>query len=81
MAKHKFEMIRWVDSHSPSAQIWIDPREVPTNQLGVVSVGAVLKETKKNLTIVSSICDGNHGQVSGVITIPKCAIKSRKRLK
>ena len=84
MAKHKgrhLEIIRWIDSHSPGAQIWLDPDEIPHTLMPITTAGFIIHENRKSITVASTITDGPDGQVSGVISIPKVAITKRTKVK
>ncbi|MCP4275364.1 MAG: hypothetical protein GY779_03295 [Gammaproteobacteria bacterium] len=66
-------MIVWQDSHSPDEGPWIDLDAINHKALEIISVGFVIKKTKKSITIAATV-SGQTGQVSGVMCIPKCAI-------
>lgn len=75
------EFIKWIDSHSPSASIWVDKNEIDHGLLVIKTVGYVIHECKKSITVASQVAQDGSNQVSGVISIPKCCIKKRKTLK
>jgi hypothetical protein len=75
------ERIKWVDSHSPGGQVWVEADDICPDIMAMVSVGYVYAEDDDQVTLVSSYDTGPNGdQWSGVITIPKVAITERKRL-
>jgi len=74
------EIIIWLDSHSPKGGVWIDRDEVQHGVLKIISVGYVIHESKKSVTIASSLTGKGSNQVSGVMTIPKCSITERETL-
>ena len=77
----KPELIKWLDSHSPAANIWIDKDEIDYSTLEINTVGYIIHECKKSITVASQVAVGNSDQVSGVISIPKCCILKRRKLK
>lgn len=73
----KLFYIQWVDSSS-SAGTWT-MKEHLDGKLGICeTVGWLVKESKKTITVVSSIAPHEYG---GDMTIPKVAIVKRKRIK
>jgi len=75
--KYKLECIDWVDSHGHSG--WVEPEKKAKNCV-IYSVGWVVSETKKNITITSHI-DPMFNHYHAPMTIPKCSIIKRKRIK
>lgn len=74
------EAIEWIDSHSPSGG-WHPWDEIDLRVLTLYSVGWVMHETKKVVTVVAHRSfDSPPSNVEGVITIPKAAIVSRVKL-
>ena len=63
-------LIHWLDSVS-SGRFWSHKEDVVRDGLEVESIGWVLFDDEKKITIAAHI--GEHG-VGGDITIPKCAI-------
>lgn len=76
----KLVQIKWVDSHSPSANIWIDECDIDHSPLNIKTVGWVINKSKQSITVANQIAGENSNQVSGVITIPRCCIKKMKIL-
>lgn len=74
------EYIQWVDSHSPSrgGSCWFLHGEIKHKINPIDTVGYVIKEGKTGVTVASQIADDC---VGGVITIPKCAIVKRRKMK
>ena len=67
--------LEWEDSHSPDCQVWIDEDEVDMGDMVLMSLGFVISQTDRSLTIASHIGDGERcTQLAGVMTIPKSAI-------
>lgn len=85
MSERKFErlvMLEWVDSHSPEGGVWVDAEEVSTGLMVMQSVGFIHSECEQSITIVShTSIDDQCTQVSGAMTIPKCAITRQVELK
>ena len=79
--KTRIERVVWVDSSSPSDSSWLQDDEIDEffgHPLKCLTVGINVRESKKVLVLASS--RSSFGQVYGVISIPKVAIVSRKRL-
>lgn len=75
----KAAYIEWLDSHSTHLPgTWHEPEALSNKITVIYSVGFILKESSKSVTLVSSVTEG---QVAGDITIPKVAIIKRKRIK
>jgi len=77
--KIKFRLVRvtWRDSRQPvSRWQWIDDYENP-NAVECVSVGWLISETKDGVAVAPNLGDvsGERMQISGVIEIPKSAIR------
>jgi len=74
----KLLYIKWHDSTSQQGGIWHDRESVEKMRpLQIVTVGWIISETKKYITLASSI---TKHQVSGDICIPKSCIKKIKEL-
>jgi len=75
--KRNIEMIDWVDSSGPHG--WNTPQKKHV-ELTINSVGWVTLESKRYVTLVAHIDDvyNNH---HAEMTIPKCAIIKRRKLK
>lgn len=71
----KIVIVKWVDSCSPE-RYW--NWEVDGKPDHIVTVGFVVKKTKKIVVICASY--GSGGSKGGFMTIPRCSIKSMKRL-
>lgn len=79
MKKKQPEHFKWLDSHSPrGGNVWFDPSELDHYVDDVDTVGYVLKESKRSVTVASQV---SGSCVGGIITIPKCAIVKRRKLK
>lgn len=80
MSKRQPMYFQWLDSHSPSkgSSIWFLHEEINGDIDPIDTVGYVIKESKRSVTVASQIAEDC---VGGVITIPKCAIIKRKKLK
>lgn len=80
-SKYKVVCINWVDSQIASLT-WCHIDEVPQNIAKVSTVGFLISETKEIVTIASSLSlkENSESQVSSVINIPKCCIKSKKTI-
>lgn len=79
--KFKVVCINWVDSQIASFT-WCHIDEVPSNIAEVSTVGFLISETKDIVTIASSLSlkENSENQVSSVINIPKCCIRSKKTI-
>lgn len=66
--------LEWVDSAGPGNH-WVFPEDCTMKPTTIHTRGFVVKETKKSVTVASSI--STSGCVGGMMTIPKIAIKSR----
>lgn len=69
-------LIKWIDS--ASCHGWHSDDSLDNEALIISSIGWVVKEDKNAVTITTSVAPA--GSVSNPLTIPKCAIKSMKRL-
>lgn len=74
----KLLYIEWNDSHSTAEGTWHVRKEISNCPAKVRSVGYVLKESKRAITLVSSV---SPGEFAGDITIPKLAILKQKRIR
>lgn len=75
----KFIHVRWIDSSSPSTVDWYSPNELTLKALACETVGIIVAEDSNQLSIASSITET--GALYGVITIPKCSILKRRKVK
>lgn len=74
----KIVWIRWVDSVVPAENGWHKPSDLNLNPLVIESAGILVSEDKHQITLCNSM--GNNAHITGVITVPKCAIKKRRLL-
>ncbi|MEM7676986.1 MAG: hypothetical protein AAF449_13360 [Myxococcota bacterium] len=72
--------IKWVDSHSPSLNAWIDESEIDHSPQIIRTVGWVINKNRTSITVASQITGKGSSQVAGVITIPKCCIKKQREI-
>lgn len=72
------EYVEWLDSHSTSDGAWHTAREIGRHPMKIRSIGWVLRETKRSLTLVAHLASE---QFSGDMVIPKVAIVKRKKIK
>ena len=79
MKKHKLVFIEWVDSQIASLT-WCHIDDIPVGIATVISVGFLISETKDILTVAANLSYKENAttQISSVINIPKCCIKSKK---
>lgn len=75
--KYKKVHIEWVDSSSTRG--WNYMPEFKDQELIVVSIGFLLKETKSDVTISTSYTP--YGSAMDPLTIPRCSIKKLKVFK
>jgi hypothetical protein len=79
-------MIEWLDAYSASDPSW-SPLSKLRKPSGIlcVSVGWIMKESKRNLTIVPHICDTKGKKKDryfcGEMTIPKGCITKKTKLR
>lgn len=79
MPRQTVEAIRWVDSCSYRSG-WIGRGDVDDSLSEIVSVGHLISETRDTVTISAHArVDGQ--QVHCPMTIPKCAIVRRKKVR
>lgn len=79
MTRQTIEAIRWVDSCSYRSG-WIHYDDVDDSVSEIVSVGHLVSETKSTVTISAHArVDGQ--QIHCPMTIPKCAIVRRKKVR
>lgn len=79
---YKLVLVRWEDSAQPiSAWQWIDNYEVP-EIVECVSVGYLIAETKNAIALAPNVGDikRDRGQASGIIRIPRAAIRGMTTL-
>jgi hypothetical protein len=69
--------VTWHDSAGPE-EYWGQLDELLHDPSTIESVGWLIHENKKAITIASSI--SNSGCAGGVVTIPKCAIVERGKI-
>lgn len=78
-------LIEWIDSHSGSRWQDLDNIKAANGPLHCRSVGWVVAENKKYITLVSSISGEKNENImlcgTGGITIPKCCITRRLSVK
>lgn len=66
----------WVDSCGPpGSDRWLSLDDYHAEPSEIMSRGYLVKETKKYVVVAMSL--SNSGHLSGVLTIPKCAITRR----
>jgi len=76
----KITLIHWEDAISPTSG-WTDINEVSTDLAECVSVGFVIEENDKTITIVSHITGDDDGtDVDGSLVLDKTWIKRREDL-
>ena len=75
----KVVIVEWVDSCSCDRWQYIEDLKDYTF-LNVVSVGQVIKEDDKSIVLGLNVVEEKDAQVSGVMAIPKAAIKSLREL-
>jgi hypothetical protein len=71
------EIIRWIDSCHHGIG-WLDRDSIDTSGAICVSLGYILHEDERFVTIAAHIAGE---QVAGVMTIPKCAIVGRTQFR
>lgn len=82
MSKRSPVYLKWIDSHSPhGTSTWTMREDIETDTLYIDTVGYVIDENKRNVTIASQISCHKNPCCGGVMTIPKAAIVKRKKLK
>lgn len=74
----KIVVIDWVDS--VRASDWVLMEDVNEKSLDCVSIGFLIKETNKHVTIAQNY-GANPEQVCNLMTIPKCSIKHIREIK
>jgi len=81
MKNYKLVIVEWVDSQIASLT-WCQLDELPINIATVTTVGFLVSQTKDIITIAGSIShkENSTTQISSVINIPKCCIKSKKNI-
>jgi hypothetical protein len=80
-SKNTLQLIEWNDSHSPNTSGWLSVDEVDTRPLKLKSVGYVIAECKRSVTLAAHVsASKNCDQVCGVMSIPKSCIIKRKKL-
>lgn len=79
---YKLVKVEWEDSARPvSSWQWLDDYEVPQT-VACISVGFLIAETKAALALAPNLGDVGHEkiQASGIIRIPRSAVRSRSVL-
>lgn len=74
----KLELIIWEDAGGEQDGGWQEPADVDTELSTIRSVGWVVKETDKNITLAMDLSDDGQTHTRG--RIPKGMIISRKEL-
>ena len=69
--------VAWDDATSASG--WCDPTIRGKQSIGIVSVGWLLRKTKRELTIAQSI--STNGRAGDVLTLPRGMIRHVRRLR
>lgn len=77
--KRSLWLVRWRDSHTSHG--WRDQKEVDHEPAPCITVGYVIHDTKKSITLAQSLQDDNTGNVNGCMVIPRSCITSIRRLK
>ena len=77
--QYKIVSIEWVDSQIASLT-WCYIDEIPIKIAYVTTVGFLISQTKDIITVAGSFSykEDATAQISSVINIPKCCIKSKK---
>ena len=77
--QYKIVSIEWVDSQIASLT-WCYLDEIPIKIAYVTTVGFLISQTKDIITVAGSFSykEDATAQISSVINIPKCCIKSKK---
>lgn len=77
--QYKIVSVVWVDSQIASLT-WCHIDDVPVNIATVNTVGFLISQTKDIITVAGSFSykEDATAQISSVINIPKCCIKSKK---
>lgn len=76
----KLEAIVWIDSSSANG--WVDLGSLPCETVTIHSVGWVAAENDECLTLVPHVAqDQRDPAVCGDVTIPKCSIVKRRKIK
>ena len=75
--KHPAVHIVWQDSHSE--QVWSAAKEIDDDITPVTSIGWLIKETEKTITISTSRT--KEDVFADPLTIPKFAISKRRKLR
>lgn len=72
-------LICWEDSQSPATGDWLWLNEIDADNLTVKSVGWIVLEDRKSITLAAHVA--TNGQMTGIMSIPRSAIRGRiKRL-
>lgn len=81
--KYSLMMIEWEDSQRPSSPWeWLDEYELPT-AVRCLSVGFIVRESDSAIALAPNLgdLDQPREQASGIICIPRCAIKQMIEIK
>ena len=79
----KLELVEWIDSHSGNGWTRMEDfdEKAALSMTPLHSVGWAIAENDEALCLAQSVGNpSNTEQFNGTITIPKVAIKSRKKL-
>jgi len=77
-SKLHYVEISWLDAHDAHLGEWVDPKKVDIG-IKVVTVGILVKRTKKYITITHTKTE--EGDVRGTFNIPIATIVGIKTLK
>jgi len=78
--KPKLTLINWEDATSPTSE-WTDIKDLKHELADCISIGLVVLEDEKTITIVSHISgDENGTDIDGSLVLDKSWIKFRKDL-
>ena len=77
--KYPLAVVDWIDSAGDNA-CWINKKHIRSMPpCKCRTVGFILEETKKHITLLQNISDSD--EIMGRITIPQVAIKKKKILR
>ena len=75
----KVVRVEWVDSHSKHG--WHYSSEEELHLFRCTTIGILDKEDKDSIRVILSVYNDDHDYAHTNMTIPKCSIKSIKRIK
>lgn len=78
---YKIEYIKWIDSSQSNG--WHYSSDCDHSKCkDITSIGYLMKETEETIVICPHLCDveAHDWQGCGIMTIPKCSIKERKKV-